>query len=445
MKFSNEIPDITSITDTLCDYFDEDRIEKEAKDTNFIQKPKQLTGISFFSICIMQGFGSSLGIMCGALCCFNVTMCEQSLNERFSKNAVVFMKRLFDQMLELELSKSVSMNFLNKFTGVFIQDATTIKMPDSMVTLFKGSGGNATKSSIKIDFQMDLQDTGFQMEIRGGTSADSSQPVRNPQKGALYLRDLGYFNISFFLFLIEAGAYFLSRLKSNINVYKDIKGKVEIDLYSLSKKMKANETIHIPVFLGHRKYVPTFLILQKLPPEIIEIKVERVKKDYKRRENKLTKKSLEWCEFNSYVTNIPIDWYSPLILIKIYSIRWQIEIMFKVWKSIFKISDVGKIHANRALCMLYGRLIWILLQMKLFRVYKKNIYGVSEKEVSELTAYKQMNEYKPDFRLAVKSGQEDKWKVLILFLFKLIQSFAIKKNRKEKVPPLYIIDFKSVM
>jgi hypothetical protein len=119
--------------------------------------------------------------------------------------------------------------------------------------------------------------------------------------------------------------------------------------------------------------------------------------------------------------------------------------MFKVWKSIFKISDVGKIHANRALCMLYGRLIWILLQMKLFRVYKKNIYGVSEKEVSELTAYKQMNEYKPDFRLAVKSGQEDKWKVLILFLFKLIQSFAIKKNRKEKVPPLYIIDFKSVM
>ena len=42
MKFSEEIPEIDTIIGSLCHYFDKERIEKEAKDTNFIQKEKNL-------------------------------------------------------------------------------------------------------------------------------------------------------------------------------------------------------------------------------------------------------------------------------------------------------------------------------------------------------------------------------------------------------------------
>jgi hypothetical protein len=443
MKFSEEIPELDTIIGSLCDYFDEGRIEQEARDTKFIQRPKQLTGIAFFSICIMQGLGCSLGIMCGALAWgFSIKMCQQSLNERFTDNAVVFMKRLFEQMLQIELAKVVPMDFLSKFSGVFIQDATTIKLPDAMSQLFKGTGGSAGKSSVKVDFTMDVQGTACQMDIRPGASSDNAHKVKNPQKGALYIRDLGYFNIPFFWLIIEAGAYFLSRLKSKSVVYGDIHGKIVLDLFALAKKMKPNEVLHIPVFIGSRKFVPVFLILQKLPPEVVAIKIARAKKDHNKRMTKVNQEHLEWCEFNSYVTNIPFDWFSGLTLIRIYGIRWQIEIMFKVWKSVFKIGVVDKIIPNRALCMLYGRLIWITLQMKVFKVYKMNIYGVSQKEVSELSAFKQMDEYKSEFRNAIKSGLAEVWHVLIWFMFEIIQEFAIKKKRKNKVPPLYNVDFK---
>lgn len=444
MKFSSDLPEIATIVDTLCRYFDKDRIEQVAKDTKFIQKPNKLTGMAFFCICTMQGFGCSLSLMCGMLKGFSISVCEQSLNERFTDSAVAFIKHLFEQMLQIELSKSVQMGFLSRFSGVFIQDATVINLPEAMAPMFKGTGGKSGKSSVKVDFQMDVQGSACHMNIRGGTSSDNVQAVQNPQKGALYIRDLGYFNIPFFYLIIEAGAYFLSRLKSKSVIYGDNKGKKVLDIFFLTQKMKPNETLYIPVFIGSRKFVPVFLVVQKLPPEVVAVKIAKAKKDHKKRMTQITKEHIAWCGFNSYVTNIPPSWFDALTIIQIYGIRWQIEIMFKVWKSIFKIGDVGKIKGNRVLCMLYGRLTWILLQMKVFRVFKKNIYGVSQKEVSELGAFKQMDEYKHEFRIAIKLGVAEVWRALILFLFELAQDFAIKKKRKNEMPPLYNVDFNPI-
>lgn len=444
MKLSTELPEMDTIVSTLRDYFDEERIEQEAEYVGFIKKPRKLTGMSFFCICIMQGFGCSLGVMCGALKGFSISLCEQSLNERFSKSAVAFMKRLFSQMLRIELSKSVQMDFLSRFSGVFIQDSTVINLPNEMSGMFKGTGGSAGKSSVKIDFQMDMQGTACQMDIRGGTSSDNTQAVKNPQNGALYIRDLGYFNIDFFSLIIKAGAYFLSRLKSKTAIYEDIGGKIQLNAYNLAKDLKVNATLYIPVFIGTRKLVPAFLIIQKLPPEVVAVKIEKAKKSHKQRMTKITKQHLEWCEFNGYLTNIPPTWFSAETVMQIYGIRWQIEIMFKVWKSIFKIGDIGKMTANRVLCILYGRLIWILLQMKIFRVFKKNVYGVSRKEISELRAFKQMNEYKSEFKTAITSGVTDHWRRLIEFLFQLIQDLAMKKNRRHKIAPLYNLNFQSI-
>lgn len=443
MKFSEKIPEIDTIIESLRNYFDKDRIEKEAKETKFIQKPKQLTGMAFFSICLMQGVGYSLSTMCGALSWgFSIKMCEQSLNERFTDNAVAFMKLVFEQMLQMELAKVVPMDFLSKFKGVFIQDATNIKLPDGLSKLYKGSGGSAGKSSAKVDFTMDVQGTACQMDIRSAAGSDNTCEVKNPKKGALYIRDLGYFNITFFYLIMEAGAYFLSRLKSKTSVYGDIFGKTRLDICEMAQKMKTNEVLHSPVFIGGHKLLPVFLILQKLPPEVVALKIKRAQKDHRKRMTKMSKDQLEWCQFNSYVTNIPLGWFPALTLIQIYGIRWQIEIMFKVWKSVFKIDTLGKIMPNRAMCILYGRLIWITLQMKIFRVYKVNIYGISQKEASELSAFKQMDEYKKEFGDAVKSGMGEVWRTLIYSLYEVIQRFTIKKPRKNKVPPLYNPNFK---
>jgi hypothetical protein len=90
--------------------------------------------------------------------------------------------------------------------------------------------------------------------------------------------------------------------------------------------------------------------------------------------------------------------------------------------------------------MLYGKLIWVLMHMKVFRVLKKNIYGVSQKELSELGAFKHMEGHKEKFKAAILSGTQDMWRALILFLLGLVRRLAVKKKRKKAPPPLYNID-----
>ncbi|MDY7047030.1 transposase, partial [Virgibacillus sp. M23] len=60
-------------------------------------------------------------------------------------------------------------------------------------------------------------------------------------------------------------------------------------------------------------------------------------------------------------TNITQEEMDEQTLYPIYSLRWQVEILFKTWKSLFEIDDVQAMNTDRFYCHLYGTLIHILL------------------------------------------------------------------------------------
>ncbi|MBM7540789.1 transposase [Amphibacillus cookii] len=60
-------------------------------------------------------------------------------------------------------------------------------------------------------------------------------------------------------------------------------------------------------------------------------------------------------------TNITRQQLDMQALYPIYSLRWQVEILFKTWKSLFDIDKVRAMNPERFECHLYGTLIHILL------------------------------------------------------------------------------------
>ena len=53
--------------------------------------------------------------------------------------------------------------------------------------------------------------------------------------------------------------------------------------------------------------------------------------------------------------------FSPEAIFTIYRLRWQIEIVFKTWKSILKIHKIHSAKTNRLYCEIYGKLIMAVI------------------------------------------------------------------------------------
>ena len=83
------------------------------------------------------------------------------------------------------------------------------------------------------------------------------------------------------------------------------------------------------------------LIAYRLPEEVRKDRVRRKKLEYKRRYGKIPpKKLLKSLQYSIYITNIPKEKVSAKMIGTLYRIRWQIELIFKEFKSLMKIDSI---------------------------------------------------------------------------------------------------------
>ena len=71
-----------------------------------------------------------------------------------------------------------------------------------------------------------------------------------------------------------------------------------------------------------------------------------------------------------------------------YRLRWQIELIFKVWKSICKIHEVKKVKQHRLECYIYAKLIFIVLGWQLLWRIAKVLYHREGKLLSFYKSFK---------------------------------------------------------
>ena len=62
-----------------------------------------------------------------------------------------------------------------------------------------------------------------------------------------------------------------------------------------------------------------------------------------------------------YVTNTTPTQLSLEQITTFYRVRWQIELIFKLWKSQAKLAEVGDYRPERVLCQLFARLIGLII------------------------------------------------------------------------------------
>jgi len=89
-----------------------------------------------------------------------------------------------------------------------------------------------------------------------------------------------------------------------------------------------------------------------------------------------------------YVTNIPSEKLPTESVGTLYSVRWQIELVFKAAKSFIGLSLICGKRSPRVLCQIYGRLIVLVLTLFLFGRFRQRMWQKKRRELSLLESWR---------------------------------------------------------
>ncbi len=427
--------------------------ESLALKTRFKIRKGKLTPEMFVRLCVLYGKDlceSSLSRLHSRLFITEgIHLSPQALDQRFNVNAVAFLKELFEALIyQHNASIKISPLLQNMlFTKIKIVDGTDIQLPKNLAATYPGSGGDASKSALKIQLEYELLQGIFAVcQPNSGTTSDSAYLPHNEamiEKGELHLKDLGYYKITHFKKIESEGAFYVSKIKRTTTAYvKNLNPEfnkdgsiskrteyIKIDIQQLTQPLLEGQSVEfLDIYIGLAK-LKARLIITKLSEES---KKNREKKDKKniRKRNKVKKDYDKiWASINAYITNIPREMADTHHIHMLYTLRWQVENIFKIWKSTFKIAAVKKVKLERFQCFLYGRLIELVLAASVVSTSKaiamlKGMKPLSEKKTFDITK---------EFLEHLTGANCKNKQTLLNFLTRLIQIIlkrGVKNNKK---------------
>lgn len=145
-------------------------------------------------------------------------MCHaQAIDQRLTRSTAELLREVLASSTQhLIAADPVAIPLLQRFTGVRVQDSTTIILPDQLAEQWQGCGGSSpehTAAALKCGVQFDVL-TGCLccLDLADGRAADARLPLQSVAlpKGSLRLADLGFVSLKGLAERSEREVYWLS-------------------------------------------------------------------------------------------------------------------------------------------------------------------------------------------------------------------------------------------
>ena len=283
-----------------------------------------------------------------------------ALQERINQKAVMLLAGVLNGVLQhLPGIHTLPLKQLAQFQGIYITDSTQIALPQALAPVFKGNKDN---SMLKLQVAWDyLQGHVVALELEAGKSPDQNchLPVSLAQAGSLQLFDLGYFKQEYLRDIAGQGAFFVSRYQAQTALYS-----VESTLpFALVPWLKTCRSIQAEcaLLVGERVKLPVRLLVRRLPSKAAQARRRQAKKKARKQGKTCSASYLYLLGWDIMLTNLPVEEWSLLLVFDLYSIRFQIEWLFRCWKDGLGVATLGNWHVERVLCQLYAHLLGAIL------------------------------------------------------------------------------------
>jgi Transposase DDE domain len=346
--------------------------ESLARPSGFVQRNSKLTGPLFAKTLVLGWIGepdASLSELCQVSAELGLAITPQGLEARLGPRAVSFLEQLLNVAVgQLITPDSVAIPILTRFGAVIIDDSTTIGLPDALAEVWSGTGERTghNKSALKLQVRFDLCSGRLTGPLlQAGRANDRTSPLQTTPLpvGSLHLADLGYFSLDLLEAEQAAGSYWLRRLPVQTVVF-DAKGcRSELhQLLAAQSQSQGSDMIDLEVSLGVEKRFRCRLLAARVPQDVAEERRRKLHAEARHKGQTVSQARLVLADWTIYVTNCPADLLTIPEALVLARLRWQIELLFKLWKSHGQLDTSRSANPARILIEIYAKLIGLLIQ-----------------------------------------------------------------------------------
>lgn len=281
--------------------------------------------------------------------------------------------RLLEDVISAQVKRKSVFN-QDLFPEVRIMDSTEFIVSKNLSDTFPGYGGTGREAIAQVQLEYELLG-GKVTEMSLGSSLDSDafagmKNINQIPPKTLLIRDLGYSSPKAFKQISQHELYFVSRAKAQWSMYEKQDGKLrKITVEGIKNRLieTKQQYLDIDIFVGSQVLTPVRLIANSLSKDQTQKRIKK-KEANGQSISKLTKES---AGLNLFVTNVEKEKCSAKQIYELYTLRWQIELIFKTWKSILKIHKIHPMNALRLECVMLIKFIWVMLNWSLLKLIEE--------------------------------------------------------------------------
>jgi hypothetical protein len=249
-----------------------------------------------------------------------------------------------------------------------LADATSLPLPATLAEAFPGYGGGthpgdpsaAAAAKILLRWRLDTSRCA-ELLSAAATTPDLHLLQRLPElpPGALHIADLGFFDAEYLGNLGASGVYWLTRLPTTLCVGTEQADRELADW--LRSFEAATERWEGELVIGKVTPLRARVMVQRCPPEVAAARRRKLHAAARRRGRNVSARQLTLCDWWVLATNLPAEKLRAEEATELYRARWQIELVFKRWKSLGHLAVPRQGDPHRALATLYGLLLGLLI------------------------------------------------------------------------------------
>ena len=296
-----------------------------------------------------------------------VAVAPQAVDQRFTLATAALLQEIVANSLQhLIAADGVAIPILQRFTGVRVHDSTTIVLPDALAEHWQGCGGSSevhTSAALKCGVQLDLL-TGALcgLDLADGRASDHRLGVQHAAlpKGSVRLADLGFYDLGVLAALSAQEVYWLSKLEPTALI-TDTTGCTR-PLLAFVRALGELAQWEGAVWVGQGQRLSARLLMQRVPQEVADQRRRRIRKTARDKGVTPSAAALALAEWTILMTNIPPEKLSLAEALVLAKVRWQIELLFKLWKSHGQIDSWRTSKPARILCEVYAKLLAMVVQ-----------------------------------------------------------------------------------